>query len=398
MTWRTILAVAAAFTLAAILCPRAAAQTPPVTPAATPAPAQQSDGQPPPQPDGPIHTLHVYMDLIQVPVLILDNELQRMKPLDASKFLLSLDSGPTFRPRHVRQQGDDPITLGILLEPNAEPDVMPKIDAAISALAPNSLHPSDHVTIYGLDCGLVRSANDIPADPATLKIGVQHAIAAWTERRKIKHPEPCDKRVNLWDAMTYVVDKLSQLPGRRVLLAVTDGNDHGSTRKWNDLFEFAQLKGVAIFGYAPPANSMGGRSPLSTAVATNTRMSRSGPASLPLSIDGGISPENPFISICQLSGGMVMPADPPFMPNQLVKFTTFLRERYIIEFSRARNDTPGEHNILITLRDHPTAYIRPAGVSIMLPDPAVANDPNTIPRDTTDAPEIGNRKPIKIPK
>ncbi len=384
-----------ALALVALLCPRISAQTPPVPITSAQQPDQASAQPQDSQPEGPIHTLHVYMNLIQVPVLVLDDEFQRMKPLDPSKFLVSLDSGPAFRPRHVRQEGDDPITLGILLDANGEPDVMPRIGAAISALAPNSLHPSDHVTIYGLDCGLTRSANDVPADPAILKTGVDNALASWTERRKIKHLEPCAKRINLWDAMMFAVDKLSQLPGRRVLLAVTDGNDHGSTVKWRDVVELAQARGVAVFGYAP-AGGLAGRMPVSN--GSGGRMSRSSASSLPAAVGGGIMSEDPFTLVCQLTGGMVMSAAPPFMAKQLVKFTTFVRERYIIEFSRARNDTPGEHNILVTVRDHPTAYIRPAGVTIMLPDPAVANDPNTIPRDTSDAPEIGNRKPVKPPK
>jgi len=349
----------------------------------------------PQQPEEPIHTLHVYMDLIQIPVLVLDSEMGRMKPVDPTKFLVSLDSGPTFHPRHVRQEGDDPITLAILLDVNGEPDVMPRISAAISALAPDSLHPSDHVTIYSLDCTLVRSLQDAPADPERLKAGVDRALESWTERRKIKHPEPCAKRVQLWDAMAFTVSELGALPGRRVLLAVTDGVDHGSTAKWNELRSFAQGKGVAIFGYAPSARNMGGR--MTMMGQGSGRIGRSAPIVPTMSIDSG-SAEDPFNSICQLSGGMVMSADPQFMPKQLVKFATLVRERYILEFSRARNDTPGEHGILVTINKSPTAYIRPAGVTILMPDSAVVNDPNTIPRDSTGAPEMGPRKPLKSPR
>jgi hypothetical protein len=371
--------------VATLLGPILRAQTPPDPQIPPPPPAQQ--------PEEPIHTLHVYMDLIQIPVLVLDSELERMKPILPAKFLVSLDSGPVFRPRHVRQEGDDPITLAILLDVNGEPDVMPRIGAAIASLAPASLHPSDHITVYGLDCKLIRTLVDAAADPVTLHAAVDDAVASWTERRKIKHAAapPCDKRVNLWDATALAVRNLGELPGRRVLLAVTNGVDHGSTVKWNDLRSYAQMKGVAIFGYAERSTS-GGR--MNYSGLSSGRPYRS---SAPYVNFDGTSSEDPFSSICQLSGGMILTADPAFVPKQLARFTILVRERYIIEFSRARNDTPGEHNIQVTVSSHPTAYIRPAGVTILMPDNAVASDPNTIPRDTTDAPEIGKRKPLPSP-
>jgi len=107
--------------------------------AQTPLPPTAPDAVPEPLP--PITTLHVYMDLIQVPVLVLDFNLQPLKPIDPSRFLVSLDAGPQFRPKHVRQEGDDPITLGILLDPSSEAELMPRVAAAIAGLAPGSLHP-----------------------------------------------------------------------------------------------------------------------------------------------------------------------------------------------------------------------------------------------------------------
>ena len=347
-----------------------------------------------PPPEGPLHTLHVYMDLIQVPVLVLDSEQGRMKPIDPAKFLVSLDSGPTFHPRHVRQEGDDPITLGILLDPNGTGELMPRISDAISSLAPGLLHPRDHVTVFVLDCTLSRTLHDVPADPDKLKAGVDNALQNWFATRKIKHPPPCAKRVQLWDAMGFVINELGNFPGRRVLLAVTDGDDKGSHVKWNDLRAFAQQNGVAIFGYSPAASSSsrGGVSGSSTG-----RFNR--PMSLPqFPASGGNAPENPFSAICQMSGGMIMAADSRYMPQELARFTTLVRERYILEFARARNDSPGEHSILVTINKNSTAYVRPAGVLIMLPDAALANDPDTIPRDSTDAPELGTRKPLKAPR
>jgi hypothetical protein len=332
-----------------------------------------------------MHTLHVYMDLIQVPVLVLDSERERMKPIDPSKFLVSLDSGPTFRPKRVRQEGDDPITLGVLIDPNSEPDLMPPLSGAIAALAPQYLHPKDHVTIFAMDCGLLRSVDDAPVDAEILKKGVDGLLERWFAHRKDKHSAtPCEKRVQLWDAMTFAIKKLGESPGRRVLLAVTGGADNGSRNRWNDLLHYAQQKGVAVFGYTLRSAQVS----YMRAIAGRGSYGTVGGGS-------GIT-EDPFDAICESSGGMIMSADPTFAARQMVKFTEMVRERYILEFSRPRNDEPGNHSIVVTVpRASPTAYIRSAGVTILLPDAELTGDADTIPRDTTDAPELGKRKVLK---
>jgi len=343
-----------------------------------------------PTPAEPIHTLHVYMDLIQVPVLVLDNELERMKPMDKSHFNISLDSGPVFHPRSVRPEGDDPISLAILLDGGSEPDLMPKIGAAIASLAPGSLRSQDRITLYGLDCSLVRTSLWLSADPTVLQDGVDQVLHNWTERHKTRHPPPCAKKVQLWDAIGFVTRRLGEVPGRRVMLVVSNGEDRGSMAKWADVRAFAQENGVAVFGYSSP-NGRTFPSHIGT-VSTSIRPGRSGSA-LP-AFDSGKSSEDPFNAICQLSGGMVMQANEREMPKDLARFITLVRERYIVEFARARNDSPGQHGILVTIDKSPTAYVRPAGVVITMRDAALDADPSTIPRDATNAPEIGKRKPI----
>jgi hypothetical protein len=370
--------------LPALACVPSHAQNPPQTP-------PDSTAEPTTDPRDvnlPMHTLHVYMDLIQIPVLVLDSERGRMKPIDPSKFVVSLDSGPTFRPKRVRQEGDDPITLGILIDPNSEPDLMPHFSDAVAALAPDSLHPKDHVTILAMDCGLRRSLDDAPASPEILKKGVDDVLDRWFANRKNKHAPPsCEKRVQLWDSMAFAIARLSQSPGRRVLLVVTTGVDGGSRNNWNDLLHYAQEKGVAVFGYTL-SSARGGVYP------GNGRISGRNSAGIMMS--SGTIAEDPFDSICESSGGMIMSADPQYAAKQLVKFTQLVRERYILEFSRPRNDEAGNHTIVVTVpRVSPHAYIRSAGVTVLLPGAELTDNPDTIPRDTTDAPEMGKRKVLK---
>jgi hypothetical protein len=107
--------------------------------------------------DEPVHTLHVYTNLIQIPTLVLGPNRERLKTSIAeSRFSISIDSGPWFRATHVRPEGDDPIAFSILLDVSGDAaELMPKIGDAIADLAPFSLHSKHHVSIYALDCSLV---------------------------------------------------------------------------------------------------------------------------------------------------------------------------------------------------------------------------------------------------
>src|ERR1700679_2422053 len=179
----------------------------------------------------PITTLRVYTNLKQVPVLVLTPDYQRMRPIDVSKFRLSLDSGPPFRPTHVRQEGDDPLSLAILIDASKpDSELLPLLSQAIAALAPESLQRQDHVSIYALDCTLNRTAFDAPANAATLKEAVDRALAPWQIRRKLKKDSvtQCKPSLPLWDSLNNVMDDLTKQSGRLLLLAITDGRDEGS--------------------------------------------------------------------------------------------------------------------------------------------------------------------------
>ncbi len=90
-----------------------------------------------------------------------------------------------------------------------------------------------------------------------------------------------------------------------------------------------------------------------------------------------------------------MPADPLFLGRELARFVTFVRERYILEFSRPRNGEPGEHTIAVTLpKAAPFAFIRSAGVSILNRGAAPDEDIG-IPPDDSGNPVFGSKKPPK---
>jgi hypothetical protein len=339
--------------------------------------------------DDGVPTLHVYTNLVQVPTLVLTmtNDPVR-KPIAESKFSVSIDSGRWFRATHVRQEGDDPISLSILLDVSGDTTgLMPRIGDALGNLAPSLLHPRDRVSVYALDCSLHRSLKDAPADSMLLKKAVGVALESWKLRKSNKREESCGSKGRLWDSLAQVAIELSNLPGRRVILMVTDGHDTGSKHSSNEVRTFAQATGAAVFAltYTPP-------------LSAGIEMSRQGrgvyiPRGGPLVVS-----EDPLISVCELSGGIVMKmSDPTALPASFERFVKMLRERYIVEFPRPANSTPGEHGMEVKI-DKGSYLIRPSGVSMPVADAGLLADPTTIQAGPALTPEQGTRKVMTKPQ
>ena len=320
--------------------------------------------------DNGVLTLHVYPNLVQVPALVLDDNLKPIVPIAEGRFFISLAGGPRFRVTHARLEGDEPISLAILLDvSHPYPTLMANMDDAIAGLAPVSLHAQDHVSIYSMYCKLVRTSIDGPADAGPLKGAVDRALAEWSAGGQDRHKRDCQKPWNLWDSTTVAANELAKQPGRRVLLVVTDGVDRGSKTSFKALRDFAQDRGVAIFGLVQRGDVDG------------------------LNLRGVPNPESAFKDMCELTGGMVLTATQTELSDRLKWFTTLLRDRYILEFPRPHDAEGGKVEMSVTV-EKMKAFILPAGIGIPLPDPEILKDPTTVPLDPADAPQLGKRKVI----
>jgi hypothetical protein len=344
-------------------------------------------------------TLHVYSNLKQVPVLVLTHDYQRMKPIDPSGFRISLDSGPLFRPTYVRREGDDPISLAILIDASKPGnELLPSLIKAIAALPPDFLHPQDRVSVYAIDCTLIRTTYDSAANPAVLADGVQRAMTPWqmhqTQNEKLKKekkipPPPCRVGLPLWDSMAEVLNDLDKLPGRRVLLAITDGEDTGSRTLWKDVMVHAQIRSETVFGLLP-------------AITTVFKLSESFKRNETAEIRhiespsfGG--PEDKFQQICVNSGGIPLQATEHTTIFRLKEFTQMLRERYILEFPRSPNEEAGIHSIAVSYRKKSNLYIAVTGITVPVASEDERESMKTIQPDASRAPTQGNRK-VLLPK
>jgi hypothetical protein len=307
-------------------------------------------------------TLHVYANLIQIPTLVLGHDRKPIAPIDERRFFVSLDGGRKLRATHARLEGDDPISLTILMDlSQSNPGVILGADQAIASLVPLSLHAKDEVSIYALDCELIHPTDQGATDAATLKRQVDLVLRQSQFRGQRDTKRMCHNPLNLWDSLVSIVQTLSKRPGRRVILAVTDGVDRGSRNSWNALRDFAQARSVAIFGLVQ---------------TEDLRRTQN---------------ETPFNDLCQLSGGILLPTPPKDLGKQLAWAVTLIRGRYIVEFPRPVTTVGGHYNMDITI-SRSLAFIRPAGAEFPTDDPSILNDPTTVPPDLSRTPQLGNRK------
>jgi hypothetical protein len=201
----------------------------------------------------------------------------------------------------------------------------------------------------------------LAADAAALKKQVDSLLQQSRSDSQNDTNRRCENPLHLWDSLAIIVQSLSEQPGRRVILAVTDGVDGGSRYSWNALRFFAQAKSVAIFGLVQPADLRNRQ-------------------------------EDPFNDVCQLSGGIVLPTSAQDLGKQLAWAMTLIRTRYIVEFPPPVSTIGSRYLLEITIAKRKRAIIRPTGIQVPVNDPAILKDPTTVPSDPTRSPEIGNRK------
>jgi hypothetical protein len=329
---------------------------------------------PAPPSDNPGYTLHVYVNLLQIPTLVLSPSFSQLPPINLDKFNISLDSGPRFHPTHIRLEGDDPIDLAILLDLSGDAfDLQSALSRSILAFANQSLQPHDHVSIYAIDCLFVSTANDIPASDGDR---IAHALDAAISFPQLhgagEAASPhCGNSIHLWNALATVAQSISAMPGRRIILVISNGHDHQSPVHWTDLRRYADSRSITLFGLYPnPVN--------------------------PGSFNSMLSTEDPFNQLCQLTGGLVLSTSPSGVFNNLKRTIDFVRGRYILEFPRPDAGKLGEHDIIVTLTKA-DAYVRPAGVSYPPVDPSIAKDPTTLPSPPSPA-VYGSRHPLNPPQ
>jgi hypothetical protein len=123
--------------------------------------------------------LHAYANLVQVPTLILSHAFRPLPPLSKDQIFIRLDSGPAFHPVKMHIEGDEPISLAILLDVSDRNDpLMRHMRQLLPQLSQHSILTSqDTVSVFSGDCKLIRSALALPATADVLSKALEQGWA-----------------------------------------------------------------------------------------------------------------------------------------------------------------------------------------------------------------------------
>ncbi len=308
--------------------------------------AQDQTGQDISPEHSAIPTLRVATNLVRIPVLVLSERQERLSsPIAPDRFTIQLGNGPSFRPKYVRREGDDPINIAFVVDTRSpQKYILPEIDKAIATLAPSYLRVGDRVSIYVIDCSKINEVENLTADSVQLKYAVDSALSTWAERQRLKKKPPCNVNTPLWDDLGYVAGKLSEESGWRAIVVVTNGEDRRSKHTPDQLIFAAQNAQVAIFGLDPFQHSR----------------------QLPYITD---SPSIRLAKVCELSGGIRLEFLRTSVAKSMQQFLQMIRERYVLEFPRPPNLTAGNITMHIRIADS-DAFIRAAGDRVPVTDGA----------------------------
>lgn len=154
--------------------------------------------------------------------------------------------------------------------------------------------------------------------------------------------------------MDYLTRTLADEPGRRVVLAVTNGRDVGSRVQPEALRRDANRNGVAIF-----------------AVAERYKVPKLEPQLRRMT--PGWEVQSWLEEVSEGSGGMVLETTRNNLPYTFNRFVQLLRGRYIVEFPRPSGLSGGTSTISIAC-GQPHAFIRSAGTSVPIADPGARDE------------------------
>lgn len=212
--------------------------------------AQAPEGPLPPPPPGTkiqptppeaLAKISARVTLVNTPVTVRDANGAMLHDLDEKDFVIT-DNGVPQKITHF-DVGGDPVSLVILVETSSRIDsFLPQLRKTGILLSEQVMGPEAEAAVIGFDDslktlqGFTRSHDAIEAAFSALKTG--------------------ESGVCLFDAMSAGVEMLSgrrrptketPVPGRRVLLIISEALDTGSDARLGEVLRRAQLENITIF-------------------------------------------------------------------------------------------------------------------------------------------------------
>ncbi len=203
--------------------------------------AQTADGQ---------ESVKLKATLVNVPVIVSDREGRYLSGLRAEDFTLYNDH--VKQPIAVFEATQEPLNVALLLDTSLSTrDVLGEIkDAAMNFI--KRLRPQDRAMIVSFDYD-VHVLSRLTADRRALERAVKEAEIGEYAGTVLR------------DALMKVTDEsLRPVQGRKAIVLLTDGKDHGSATGESEALEAAEESGAMIYaifyrtGFAPRFDGAGG--------------------------------------------------------------------------------------------------------------------------------------------
>lgn len=326
-------------------------------------PAQ--DGPTPAPQNGAPYVLHLYARLVELPTMILVREQKKHITLEPQQINIRLNAGQPFHPTSVRPEGNDPLSIAVLLDVSGDrADQLAALQKYFAEWVSSSLRPQDHVSLYALDCDLIETAHNMQANSAALQKSLDLALTTPLTHGTFAKPA-CGNSIRLRGSILLVMNKLAQLPGRRTLLIVTGGRDGKSKVSWPRIDEQATLCSVTVFAITSPES------------AQDQRIAD-------------------VYNLVQQSGGFLFSPPAAALPNTLNEIVSLLRTRYILQFPEPEKTDSLIYRVFITVPKF-DAVIRPSSITVPVPDPILDHPSTDLPSAVPDPPPPAPALPTITP-
>lgn len=298
-------------------------------------------------------TLRVYVNRIQIPVMVLSRYGKPMRPIPESSFQVTITGFGTFRPVHVRLEGDDPLAIAVIIDASDAGETMWRdLPKAFAKLLP-VLNPQDRLMLYGLDgCKAFRFLpENVPLNETLVHAGVDSAMAMRAASAKSHVDASCGKPITMADMLPYVVAQLAKFPGRRMIVPVGGGT--GYAARLTDLKAMLSAESTVMLPVV--------HTPALAAASMGYVQGPAGPVSIVNSGFGSVFGN--LAELAEYSGGRVRYLANHEFSASLAESVALARGRYILEFPRPDTLAAGHYRISVS-DGHPRDFIRTSGISV----------------------------------
>jgi len=312
-------------------------------------------------------TLHVYVNLVQIPVLVLNGSLHQIPRIPDGSFKVTIEGLGQIHPARIRLEGEDPINLTLLVDRgNVKDDPLwNDLPRSVEPLI-QSLRPRDHISFLAMDgCTARRYGPDMaPFDADWIRQTAKTVtdMVPFTGKK-----QTCPRPLTYWELVTYAAKKLSQFPGRKILVTLGPGAklDQQLAQQIHGLLT---QNSITLF---PIIHS----SAMTISIPYSVGRQGRGQTQIVPSMVPGVDTDavQAMTTQAELSGGILLGASTQGFGKSLAQPVDLAGGRYIIEFPRPDKLPPGIHYIQVE-DGHPRDLIRIAGISVPIAAPNEMRD------------------------